>query len=313
MNLLFYFNMSTIQLKQYEIEEHLVQIITGKSIFLYKNNVYAVQFPSIETRDMARLIYLKASKKLRKRGLPTRDEMKMIIVQNNILSPEYYQEMSKIGGEIEALETARELTTSKVQKSDLNFQIQKAQKKLLSMRMKEHMLMLNTVESKADEAQIDYLVSCCTLCGEELNERYWNSYKDYQNSADSNFIIEVRGNFMALQSGLSPTIIRAIARSDDWRRRWKASKQTGADIFPGTSSDWDKNKVEICYWSDFYDSIFSYHTPPPEDIINDDDALFEWIREVNRLNQTGGSEEHAEPGTIKNRVNTPYKVRPKQK
>ena len=305
--------MATFELDQFELEEYLVQIITGKKIFFHNDEVFAVTFPDIKVRDSSRLVYLKTAKKLQAKHLPTRDEMKSIIRENNLLTPQYYQRITQLQAEIESLDKARELTTSKSQKADLDFQIEKQQRELLKLKMQEYNYMVNTVESKAEEAQLDYLVSACTLTGQELDVRVWNSYADFQKCNNSTFILEAKSNLMALQSGIAPVVLRAIARSGEWRRRWKAAKQTGSQIFEGSSADWDRNKVEICYWSDFYDGIYSYHTPPPEDIINDDDALFDWIREVNRLNkmEASGGATASEPGVIKKRVNTPYKVRPK--
>ena len=305
--------MSSFTLDNNQIEEYLVQIITGKKIFVFNNVVYAVCFPDIQIRDKARLIYMKALKKFEAMGVPSKNDMRLRIKKYNLLPSNYYQNIKSVESEISALNEARELTTSKTQKNDLKFQIESLQMKLFKLSMQEYNFMVHTVESKAEEVKIEHMVSRCTFCGEELDEKYWNTYKDFQNSTETKFIISAKSNFLTLTHGLPPHIIRALARNDSWRRRWKASKQTGSEIFKGTSSDWDINKVEICYWSDFYDSIFSYHTPPPEHIIDDDDALFDWIKDVNRINKSGGQIESSQEGTIVNKVGTPYKVRPKGK
>ena len=308
-----FFIMSTFNLEQHQIEEYMVEVITGKRIFTDGELTYAVCFPTIENRDKARLIYMKHFKKMTAAGMPTKQEMQQRITKMGLLPPDFYPSVSKMKAEIEAIRNAKEMTNSKHQIAELDFQMETLQHKLYNLKIKELAILMNTADAKAEEVKSDYLVSVCTLCGEELDERYWSNYTDFLNSSDMRFATFAKRQFLELSAGLSPTVIRALARNVDWRRRWKASKQASSPIFEGSSADWDRNKVEICYWSDFYDSIFSYHTPPSEDIINDDDSLFEWIRNVNRLNASGGKAETKSQGQQTKKVNTPYKIRPNVK
>lgn len=38
------------------------------------------------------------------------------------------------------------------------------------------------------------------------------------------------------------------------------------------------NKVGLCWWSKFYDSVFSHPERPPQEIIDDNKKLDEWIK-----------------------------------
>ena len=48
-------------------------------------------------------------------------------------------------------------------------------------------------------------------------------------------------------------------------------------MFPGASSDWDANKRNLVWWSDFYDAVMRHPECPSEDVIRDDEALQNWI------------------------------------
>jgi hypothetical protein len=77
-------------------------------------------------------------------------------------------------------------------------------------------------------------------------------------------------------------------------------------VFDGASSDWDKNKVNLCYWSNFYDNIIDNLKLKNNDILDDDDALFEMIRKVNN-GQKKDSDSDGTGSTVN--ISTPYKVR----
>ncbi|MCL2641863.1 MAG: hypothetical protein FWD53_13515, partial [Phycisphaerales bacterium] len=77
--------------------------------------------------------------------------------------------------------------------------------------------------------------------------------------------------------GLSVAIIRGIARSHEWKTRWRAAKETGTPVFPGSLGDWDANKRNLVWWSDFYDAVMRHPECPPDDVISNDELLQNWI------------------------------------
>lgn len=290
----------------------MVEVITGKKLFSPdgSDEIYAVKFPSIADKDRARILFQKTFIKLRKEGLPTKDKMREMIKSKGLLPERFYMDIANYNARIKSLQNSLDMTTSKAQVAELNIQIEMLTKIVNRLQRQEDALLENTIEMKAEDVRVNYMLSKCTLCGEELEDLYWESYEHFCNDIDKNFLFQARYNFMKMMVGIPPELIRALARSQEWRHRWKASKQTGASIFQGDSSTWDKNKVSICYWSDFYDSVLGYTTPPPEEIVTDDEALFQWIKDVNRINAHGGEKSAPQNGEVK-RVDTPYKVRPK--
>lgn len=307
--------MASLELSPQESEELLVEVITGKKFFLSEESseVFAVRFPTIEDRDRARVIYTTTCRKLIALGILTIPQMRNVINKNKILPDALYPSIGRVEAQIKANERARELTGSSTQKFQLDRDIEKLYEELRELKGQEEHILENTVEIKAEEVRLNYLVSRCTLCGDEFESKVWKNYEDYCGFVDREFVMLAKLNFFRLNNGIPNHLIRALARTSEWKHRWKASKQSNSPIFPGSSADWDRNKISICYWSNFYDTIESYSTPPPDEIIGDDDKLFEWIRNVNRLRkqQEAGNKTGVGGGSVTH-VDTPYKVRPPQ-
>lgn len=289
-----------------EFEELLAEVIIGKKLFVFKDAVLAVRYPLSSDTDRARIMYIKKTMELRSRGVLSIDEMKKVLLKRGILDQNFYYSKDFIYSRIEVLQKNKALTNDNSQLARMEKQIDDNYRQLMSMENKEARLMMNTVEYLAEDYKTNYLVSRCLLYGNELDTPYWKSYDEYCRDANSEIMTVAKSNFSELQSGIPLKKIRAIARNQEWRKRWSVSKKTGSSVFEGSSSSWDKNKTNLCYWSDFYDNIFEYKNPPSDDIMNNDEELFNWIRMVNKTNNssapTGGS------GETKS-VNTPYAVR----
>lgn len=302
--------MAAITITESQAEELLIEIITGKKLFMLDNGgMMAVRFPSMEERDTGRIVYLKNFNELKKSGVPSIEEMRQRIVKFNLLPGMFYSRIENMKMEIECLSKACETTTSTMQRLQLKSEMDEISVKISELEMKERSIICNTAEIQAESAKIDYFVSKCTLYGEELCTPRWKSYEEFCADTDVKIVSVSRYNFITLMAGISLGVIRAVARTQEWRNRWKSLK--GSSVFSGPSAEWDRNKVALCYWSDFYDSIYGHPTPPPDDIINDDSRLFDWIRDVNRMNamRAGKAPSGAKEGVSK-KVGAPYKVRP---
>jgi hypothetical protein len=309
--------MAKIEISKAEMDELLVEIITGKRLFqdTVSGEIFAVRFPTVQEKDRARIIYSKKYKELIASGLPTRKEMEGIIKEHEILPPSHFFFVKNLENSIEDMERSLKITNSEHQKASLKADIDRAQQSLYKLKREEELLYENSADMRAEDVRLSYLISACTIKGDELEQKYWESYSEYKGDTNSHFATLARQNFIRMFIGISAELIRLVARSYEWRNRWKASKQTGSPIFAGASADWDKNKVSICYWSDFYDTIFEYSTPPPPEVIEDDEQLFDWIREVNRINaQEANKSQAASQGKGKQKkVNSPYRIRQKSK
>lgn len=307
--------MSKTVLDQTVFEGHLVEISTGKRIFYMGGCSYAVSYPTMQDRDMGRVMYSRILMELRKDGIPTIEEMRRRIGDSDILPRNFYASMSVIRSNMDMNRKEKDITNSKMQQSQLDMEYESMCSRLSEMEFQEGHILSNTAEMLAEGKRNMFYLHRCLYCGQELDRRRWGSMDEFNSSTDNAFISESMRHFISFMSGLSPSVIRAVARNGEWKRIWDASKKTGSPLFEGPVSSWDRNKLSLCYWSDFYDSIYSYHKPPSEDIIYDDDRLFEWIRQTNRMNRESSEQPGPKRGDGSGetkKIATPYKVRPRR-
>lgn len=95
--------------------------------------------------------------------------------------------------------------------------------------------------------------------------------KDYDWSGCS--VIKVM-NFKNSQL-LSDSTLRSISKYDQWKALWQTAKKNG-QLFNCSSVDMTDEQRRLTFWSMFYDNVYEHHESPPEEIINDDDAIDGW-------------------------------------
>ena len=298
--------MAKYVLTDIELEEAISEIVTGKKIFHYNNEVMGMRYPTSKDRDNSRTIYVMKYKELEAQGLPKKEELKILLLKTGALDSDFYARKKKIEEDLKKLYDARQKTGSSIQLIQIDADIEMTMNSLINMEMIEDDLMVNSLEYNAEAYRIDYLISTITLSGIELNKRKWPTYDDFLRENNQKLLAECKKQYRHVINGISQKKIRAVARSDEWKKRWEVSKKTGNQVFDGASSDWDKNKVNLCYWSNFYDNIIDNLKLKNTDILDDDDALFEMIRKIN----SGQKKVDNSDGTGNTvSVSTPYKIR----
>lgn len=293
-------------LSDIELEEALSEIVTGKKIFHYNGKIMGMRYPTAKDRDNSRTIYVMKYKELESQGLPKREDLKTLLLKTGSLSQNFYSKKIKLEEELKKLYKARQKTGSPIQLIQIDADIEMTTNALVNMEIIEDDLMVNSLEYNAEAYRINYLISTITLTGIELQERMWRTYDDFLNEQDQKLLLECKAQYRKVINGISQKKIRAVARSDEWSKRWEVSKKTGNQVFDGASSDWDKNKVNLCYWSNFYDNIIDNLKLKNNEILDDDDALFEMIRKINNGQKTAQGSDGT-GNTVS--VSTPYKIR----
>ena len=265
------------QIRPDKLEDLLVEVCSGKTIFTSAGELYASRSPSMAEQDTARIVYARKLHEVKRLGLPTRDQVEEKALALGILDPKERSEAKGLEGVMERQIKAREIATEAQQKVSLAGQIETLRRRLIELRGSEEMVFLHTAEVKAEEARTKYLVACCTRTGELLDKPLWPTWDSFQEYLNADLVHDARQAYLRASTGLAITIIRGLARNHEWRTRWRASKETGTPIFPGASSDWDANKRNLVWWTDFYDAVMKHPECPSEDVLRDDEALQEWI------------------------------------
>jgi hypothetical protein len=308
-----------------KVEDLLIEVTTGKCIFTQTQHpfdLYACRSPVPHEQDKGRIVYSRALHDAQKMGLKSRAELLEFAQKRHLFDPNEQIDKNNQRILIEKWSKARQITSSPEQKLELDANLMKAHSKIAAIEVKEDELLRNCRESYAESQRISFYVSCCTLGGEMLDMPVWHSWDEFQQSTEDELILDATTAFMRVSAGLPIKIIRALARTRAWRDRWKASKESHSQPFEGIAGSWDKNKVSLVYWSDFYDSVYQHPECPPEEVVNNDDYLQDWLnQQIAKRKQaatqrpgkspvvTRGGKPMQKVGESHRKINTPVRVR----
>lgn len=150
----------------------------------------------------------------------------------------------------------------------------------------------HTCERFADSRKNKYMLYLCCY-NPDTDERIWDSMEELEESlSTSEYNILVYGMLKTLN--MNVTTMRRLARSPMWRSRWITATKTGQNIFEGEITNWDINKVYLCYWSNFYDNVYESPERPEEFIMKDDEMLDNYLEQKSneRENEKKGATSH---------------------
>jgi len=136
--------------------------------------------------------------------------------------------------------------------------------------------LLNSAEYLANDAATHYLMWECIRNYDD--SRIWPTFEDAQNSSDIEYLEELSNLFLEASKDSDESDLRKIARMGMWRIRWRAVEGDMNELFGRTAQDLTNDQFLLIYWSQVYDSVYENMERPPDSIIEDDDALDEWLK-----------------------------------
>lgn len=311
------------QLRPECVSDLLVEVIGGKHIFEACSEIYASRPPRTEESDGARTIYVKRRREAIQRGLMTHQELEAFAIDQGIFDPAEREQKAALESMLERNLQARTQSRDESQKVQLDAEIIKLRDQILKLEEPEAAVFCNSAEARAEQARVGFLTFACTLQGDLLEDQVWPTWQAYQSCDNDELVAKSRAAVVSVSSGMPTTIIRALARTGEWRGRWKSAKESSSPVFGGASTTWSTNQTQIVYWADFYDSVRQHPDAPSEVVIEDDEALQSWLNvqlakkpKVRNQGQTvyqrdgkGNRRAMAKVGTKTNQVNTGYKIR----
>lgn len=165
--------------------------------------------------------------------------------------------------------SANSVLTNGLEDNDVDFNY-------IRVANKRGMIIRNSCEMLLEKEK-QYLMTYFCCYNADTNKRLWDSLDQFLEQPLSRELKTLNNIVADFIGGLDTVILRKIARHPLWRTRWISATKTSTSLFPGNVIDWDINKVMLCYWSNFYDSVYSGMERPEEFIINDDQLLDNWL------------------------------------
>lgn len=245
-------------------EQVLNRIIQGRLRVRLGDLVLFIYEPSKDILEESYDIYDKAKEKAYFSGSFIQEEVLELLLKNDMWSPFDDRQADELEKKIEDLKVhafqnffkKKELAGIKRNLRNIEYQQAKLRSKKLQF---DHL----TCDGAAKFARQCWITQRTTF-----DER--GGLFDFENYSIS-FIMELYQS-----KTITPTTYRKVARSQQWRSMWNASKQRG-DTFGKPSVDLNQQQLALISYSTMYDNVYESPESPKEEIISDDDCLDGWF------------------------------------
>lgn len=278
-----------------EIEKAICKIAWGGRFIEARDSqgnkhVLIIKSLSNRQRNFVNFIYDDAINEARRHGILTKFDLYAKYKSKGIWTADDDKKIELLQEQIDKLDDIQKHATGR-EKKRFGAQLDRLVTSQKEVQTKRYNLFAQSAESYAEEARSLALVFCSTYDDQE--RRKWDNWDQFMNDADDVLILNVLSGLREIDT-FTVKDIRQIARSPSWRFRWSGAKSVG-DLFGKPISEFDAEQQNLLYWSQVYDSVYESLERPPQEIIDDDDALDKWFEEQNRKDK---AKEVAEKGNI---------------
>lgn len=214
-------------------------------------------------------------------GLLSVDSSERILDEKEIWTETLAKELDAIEAEIKRLkDSLPSLKFKSDSKRKVEITIGKFEKRHKALTKSKNAINVNTIEYATKIEKFKYLLFLNTYVG---SKRAWDSFEFFENSLSEKMVqtLLMKGYF---SENYTETDFRLLARTEPWRTIWRAATKTGR-LFDKPAAEMTDYQKALVSWSMLYDNVYESSECPSEDIINDDDALDEWLEEQQNKNK----------------------------
>jgi hypothetical protein len=231
------------------VDNHLYRICSGMIALTYKKKKYFYSFPSNKTLYKAEILendILESNP-----NIMTHEESIELLTRlgrwSESKEKEISEEIPKIMDNIK-IEIYMSYERDRGEIPKLKLKLIKIKNYLFKLLSEKHQFDKYNIESIAKKEKTLFLIKQCVdkldVKPEKLLDPYYSSFLD-------------------------ESIIRKIARSNEWHVKWVGMKN-GCKVFSGHLTEEQERLIK---WSLIYDNIAESGESPPQEILDDDDAL----------------------------------------
>jgi len=142
-----------------------------------------LRFPTPEETRRADWQYSKIFNEAILDGIPTQKQMEDLLREKGIWTNKDDKELDCLKAELDNTHAQlSEKKNGRKKSKELKLKISKIRQELIEKQSQKQRYLSNTVEMKADEARLNYLIHTCVET--EAGEKIWNTYSDFQNERD---------------------------------------------------------------------------------------------------------------------------------
>lgn len=259
----------------------LSRIIAGFLYIEHEDKLYVLKKPSSALKYRADLLYEQAYQDNLYSDWFLMQDVEYILVDNGVWRLQNNEVLKQIDKQLENLKV--ELYQNYIQpnkRKDIKKQISSMNMQKERILNVKHSLDQYTLEAYAGRIRNEFII---------MNTLYYKNKKVFKNKTKKSSVLL---NNIASKIALSlPSIsdIRELARSEMWKSYWSASGKT--HVFRGSVFDWTDEQRALVNLSKMFDSVYEHPECPPENIIDDEDALEGWMIVQKRKNEQSKSKQ----------------------
>lgn len=251
-------------MEEVKINKILYRIIQGRLRFSRADPVLYIHEPTPEIIEESFDIYEKTYEEAYLGGLYIKRELKEVLFENEMWSPEDDKQAEKITPQIEDLKVeAFENYISPKKLSGIKANIRFMERTQQKLRTKIMQLDHTSCEGTAEFARSIWIMSKCIRLpnGESYDSKSCSLYSvlSFYN-----------------ESAITAAQFRSVARSDMFRGMWNLAKR-GSDLFGSKACNLTKDQSSLCGFVSMYDNVNENPERPSEKVIEDDDCLDGWF------------------------------------
>lgn len=251
-----------------------VRVTNGFGEYVY----LLIKEPTLQDKLWTDFIYEQALADGKNRNLSPSSELLSLYRSAGIWTDEMDKEMKGLQTVIDELDKhINNPETSKTDVHKMNKVKRVTEEKLNNLKARRSELFSTSLEQFAEAERIKCIAYCATYTCD--GAKYWPTWKDFEQETDSALITSIIEVLAEAFRIVDTKQVRAIARSGSWRFRWQASKNSSDALFGKPIVYLTRNQESLIYWSQVYDAAYEAYERPPEEVINDDEALDKWFEE----------------------------------
>ena len=273
----------------YEREFLLSKILYGSTIIDLNKDLRVYVHPlTIEQNLFAQRVFQKAYEESLFSGVFTRKEMLELMEEQGVWSEEKEKRIKETQKKIENLKLSiYENFLHPSRREDTRLELREEEKELLNFYKEKH---------QNDHLDCEGIATYSRLCWVIENTTTYEDGTPYPfDEVSINLILKFKGDQTAEIGEY-----REIARTEPWRGIWTNSDQDVEKAFQKTVFELTDEQDQLIGWTRLYDNVGEAYESPPDNIIEDDDALDGWLvrqkrdreKEQNQYKQDGLDNKH---------------------
>lgn len=245
-------------------EKTLYRILQGRLRLPQCDPVFYIYEPSKDIIEASFEIYDQTYKDAYFKGVYIKQELKEILFNNEMWSPQDDKQAEQIEKQIEELKLQAYKSYYKVKElSGIKANIRMLEKTYTKHKSKIHTLDHISCEGVASFARSIWIISQTT------KDENGNLY-DYGKFTLSQVLDYYNNNI------IDQKVIRYIARNEPFRSMWNIGKKQ-SNVFNRPALDLTRDQISLSNYSSMYDNVYESSESPCEEVIDDDDCLDGWF------------------------------------